>query len=208
MMRNNVNDNSRTYAYILIAAAVFFIFNRWFGFIRLDIGSLWPLFVIVPGAGFLYAAHTGDEGQAGLYFPGMIITGTGVILLYQMWSGHWESWAYIWTIYPALVGFAMELHGRRTGDRAQMRLGAKMLRWSIMATGLGFFFFEILIFNNQEWLPLLLIAGALFLLFRRPTAAAEMNKHVEAAFGHKSKRDALNGHDKAKRDFSEDERVF
>ncbi len=207
-MRNNINDNSRTYAYLLIAAAVFFVFNRWFGFIRLDIGSLWPLFILVPGAGFLYAAHTGDKGQAGLYFPGMIITGTGAILLYQMWSGHWESWAYVWTIYPALIGMAMELHGRRVGDHPQMRMGSEMMRWSLMAFGVGFFFFEILIFNHQDWLPLLLIAGALFLLFRRPLAARNDDYSADA-FPFKSKRDdVLNGYSKAKRDLGEqDERI-
>jgi hypothetical protein len=213
MMRNSATDNSKTVAYLLIAAAVFFIFNRWFGFIRLDIGTLWPLFVIIPGAAFLYAAHTGDESRAGLYFPGTIVTGTGLILLYQMWSGHWASWAYAWTLYPAFVGLAMELQGRRLGNRSLVRQGGEFVRWALTGFGIGFFLFEILIFGNSSWVPVILIAAALVLLYR--------GRRGNTAFGgfspepYKGKREDVyrngysNGNGKAKRDLTEeDERII
>jgi hypothetical protein len=213
MMRNSTTDNSKTFAYLLIAAAVFFIFNRWFGFLRLDIGTLWPLFIIIPGAAFLYAAQSGDEERAGLYYPGMIITGTGLILLYQMWSGHWASWAYAWTLYPAFVGVAMELHGRRLGNRRQMAQGSEMVRWALTGFGIGFFFFEILIFGNSAWLPIVLIAAALVLLYRGRRAGDALDDFRPGPYSSKIKRDiSHNGHSngdyKSKRNLTEDEQII
>jgi hypothetical protein len=215
MMRNSTTDNSKTIAYLLLAAAAFFIFNRWFGFLRLDIGTLWPLFIIIPGAAFLYAAHTGDESESrtGLYFPGMIITGTGLILLYQMWSGHWESWAYAWTLYPAFVGLAMEMQARRLGNRRQMAQGSEFVRWALTGFGIGFFFFEILIFGNSAWLPIILIAAALILLYRGRRSGRSFGDFTPDSYAYKGKRDDVyrNGANgsKSKRDLTEeDERMI
>src|SRR5215813_518898 len=77
---------------------------------------LWPFFVIIPGAAFLYFAITGGKNTAGLAVPGTVVTGTGLILLYQSLTNHWESWAYAWTLYPVFVGLALTFMGRRMGD--------------------------------------------------------------------------------------------
>src|SRR5438552_19018391 len=66
-----------------------------------------PLFVAIPGLAFLYFAYTGDRKVAGLAVPGTVITGTGLILFYQNITGHWQSWAYVWTLYPLFVGLAL-----------------------------------------------------------------------------------------------------
>src|ERR1700720_3193660 len=83
-------------------------------FVRIDIGHYgWPFFVIAPGLVILFLALTarGALGE-GLAILGSIITVTGLILLYQTASDHFESWAYAWAlIFPGAVGVGMILYG-------------------------------------------------------------------------------------------------
>lgn len=128
-------------------------------------GALWPLFIIAPGAVFLYAAKKGDKQNSGLIFPGMIITGTGLILLYQNMTGHWESWAYIWSLYPVMIGYAMRFNGQHTGNDTEITVGRNMMRYGLMAFAGLALFFELLIFGSlSAWL--LLAAGVAFLWWR------------------------------------------
>lgn len=159
---DNQDNRSRT-GYLLLALGAFFLISQWLGWSFA--GLLWPLFVILPGAAFLYAAIKGDEKATGLIYPGAIIAGTGAILFMQNLTGHWESWAYIWTLYPALVGLAMTFEGKRRERRSHVETGRQMVQWGLAAFGIGFLFFELLIFGNFGGLAVLLLAfGALMLL--------------------------------------------
>ena len=84
------HDSRPVLAIGLIALGVLLLLGQLTGFGGM-LGSLWPLFVMVPGLAFLYFAYTGDKKAAGLAVPGMVITGTGLILFYQNITGHWES---------------------------------------------------------------------------------------------------------------------
>ena len=129
------------------------------------IGALWPVFIIAPGAFFLYAAHTSGRKNSGLIFPGVIITGTGLILLYQSMSGNWESWAYMWTLYPVMVGYALRYHGEHTGSRSEIVTGKNMMHYGLMAFAGFALFFELLIFGSlNAWM--LLVVGAGWLWWR------------------------------------------
>ncbi|MBZ0298994.1 MAG: hypothetical protein K8J31_04600, partial [Anaerolineae bacterium] len=78
----STNANSRSAIAIgLIGLGVLFLVAQISGFSFL--GILWPLFIVLPGAAFLYFAYTGDRHAAGLAVPGAMITGTGAILFYQ-----------------------------------------------------------------------------------------------------------------------------
>ncbi len=169
---NNMNDfdklldnpqNRRILALGLIGVGALFFFGQFFSFNFSEI--LWPFFVIVPGLFLLYQAYNGDDSLTGLMFPGVIVTGTGVILFYQSLTGHWESWAYVWAVYPGLVGLATRWRGERLGQEKDIRTGTEMMRWSFTAF-IGFFlFFELLIFNGfGGWLPLVLIGAGVLLL--------------------------------------------
>lgn len=173
LLENEQNRNRLGMGLILLGA--FFLLNQWFGFFN-PVGALWPFFVIVPGAVFLHSAFTGSRENAGLVFPGAIITGTGLILLYQNLTGNWESWAYIWTLYPAMVGFGLRFNGERTGRDQEIGTGNEMIKWSLIAFTVGFIFFELIVFNGFGNFGLVLIAaGVLWLVMqnRKENGAAE-----------------------------------
>ena len=160
--------DSRLPAYLLMSLGVFFLASQLFSF------SLWPLFVILPGLPFLYFANTGPKHNAGLIFPGLIISGTGMILLYQSLFSHFESWAYIWTLYPVFVGIGLLFLGKRTDKPQEAETGRGMIRWGLTAFAGLALLFEVFIFQSllgglTGWLiPLGLIgAGALLLMNRK-----------------------------------------
>jgi hypothetical protein len=166
-MGNNIfqdrHENRNWLAYGLIGLGVIFLFTQWFN-INLG-GALWPFFIIIPGAVFLYIATQGGREQSGLVFPGTIITGTGLILFYQNLTGHWESWAYAWTLYPVMVGLALRYHGQRTGNDSEYRTGIEMVRYGLYAFAGFFVMFELVIFGGFSNFALIFIAIGLFLLF-------------------------------------------
>ncbi len=141
-----------------------FSFNFW------NIG--WPLFVLVPGLAFLFFAITGDKNAVGLIFPGTIVTGTGAILFYQNMTGNWESWAYVWTLYPLFVGIALSYEGYRRNQPHNIATGRNMIMGGLIGFLVFGAFFELMIFNENDQLlniglPLVLIGVGAFLLLNR-----------------------------------------
>jgi hypothetical protein len=121
-MNSAAQDRGRSItAFSLIGLGVLFLLSQIFGFSLFSL--LWPLFVIIPGAAFLYFAITGDKKMAGLAVPGTVITGTGLILLFQSITGYWQSWAYAWTLYPLFVGLALTFMGQRPGMKGRIKPG-------------------------------------------------------------------------------------
>jgi hypothetical protein len=114
-------------------------------FVRIDIGHYgWPFFLIAPGVAILFVALTarGALGE-GLAILGSIITVTGLILLYQNATDHFESWAYAWTlIFPGAVGVGMILYGLVAGRPGNMRAGTRLVGISLVLFLLGVAFFE------------------------------------------------------------------
>lgn len=157
-------------AVVLIGLGVLFLAGQIFD-VGGILGFIWPLFVLAPGAVFLYFAYTGGKNQAGLAVPGMVISGTGLILFYQNMTGHWESWAYAWSLYPLFVGLALTYMGGRTGDNGTLKTGQGLVRWSGIAFIVLALLFEVIIFGqggffNNLALPVLLIGVGIFMLFR------------------------------------------
>jgi hypothetical protein len=114
-------------------------------FVRIDIGHYgWPFFLIVPGVAILVVAlmARGALGE-GLAVLGSIITVTGLILLYQNATDHFESWAYAWTlIFPGSVGVGMILYGLVAGRPGNVRAGTRLVGISLVLFLLGVAFFE------------------------------------------------------------------
>jgi hypothetical protein len=173
----NTQDGRSRLGYGLLALGVVFLLNQWLGW---NIGGeLWPLFIAAPGLVFLYLAVNGDERQTGFIYPGAVITGTGLILFYQNLTGNWGSWAYIWALYPGFVGLALQFEGRRKHQTKQVETGREMTRWSLVATAIGFLFFELLVFGNFGGFAVLLLgAGALLVALSRENNSAPKAKYT------------------------------
>src|SRR5260370_6027146 len=87
-------------------------------FVRIDIGRYgWPFFMIAPGVVILFVALTARGAiSEGLAVLGSIITVTGLILLFQDATDHFESWAYAWAlVFPRATGVGMILYGLVAG---------------------------------------------------------------------------------------------
>jgi hypothetical protein len=172
------NRGQQVIAVTLIAIGVLFLLAQVFQFSLF--GALWPFFVILPGAVFLYAAFNGDKHAAGLIIPGNVITGTGLILLYQNLTGHWESWAYVWILYPVFVGLGLMFMGRRRDNANEYRTGRNMAQWGGMAFLIAAAIFELGIFGSNpvvgSWLlPLALILLGGYMLTRRGALPPQVN---------------------------------
>ncbi len=131
----------------------------------------WPLTVIAVGAVLLVFGLI--VGAPGMAVPACLVAGIGAILYWQNLTGHWESWAYAWTLIPGFVGVGTALMGvLGEGGRRSIESGL----W-LMATSATLF----LIFGSflgglsllGPWWPVLLILAGVLALIRslaRPAA--------------------------------------
>ena len=148
----------------LISCGLLFLMGQVF-----SLGMLWPFFIILPGIPFLYFAFNGDENSSWLAIPGALITGTGLLLLYQSVTGHWASWAYAWTLYGVFLGGALMYAGERNHDKNVYQVGYGF----VVVAGITFLFlgtfFELLIFDGflrKFLLAAILIGVGVWLLMR------------------------------------------
>jgi hypothetical protein len=133
--------------------------------IRLGI-FLWPFFIIVPGLVFFYFMVQGGKKAAALAIPGSIITATGLLLLYQSVTNHWESWAYAWAlIIPTSLGIGFYISGIWGENEAMRQTGQGFIKVGLIMLVLGGMFFEMILNiggtrpNRVVWPALLIIAG-------------------------------------------------
>lgn len=156
------------FAYGLIGLGLLFLGSMVFGY---GMGDLWPFFIIVPGVVLFMSAQRHNDA-AGLAVPGAIVTGTGMILLYQNMTGHWESWAYAWALYPVFTGMGLVMMGQDAQNESMINSGKGSIRWGLIAFMIGWAFFEGMIFNSGGLrgilLPVVLIAGGVIMLYGRP----------------------------------------
>jgi hypothetical protein len=135
---------------ILVTVGLILLVAQLADFALGDLG--WPLWIVAVGAVLLVLGLT-VVGERGLVVAGSIVTTVGLILLYQDSTGHWESWAYAWTLFPAAGGLGVALWGIRSGSGSEFRAGT----WAMLG-GLGFFavaflFFEGIIGLSGDRLP-------------------------------------------------------
>jgi hypothetical protein len=114
-------------------------------FVHLDLGHYgWPFFIIVPGVALLVMALAGRGAVGeGLAITGSIITVTGLLLLYQNATDHFESWAYAWALVcPGAIGTGMILYGLAAGRPGNVRAGSRLVGTGVVLFLLGAAFFE------------------------------------------------------------------
>ncbi|MBV6394743.1 MAG: hypothetical protein HFACDABA_00310 [Anaerolineales bacterium] len=148
---------------LLALASEFFGLHGW--------GALWPFVIIGIGGVFLAGMASGGRDTAPLAIPGTIVTGVGVMLFLQNLTGHFESWAYGWTVIVFLVGLGIYLMGAQSGDPGTRRGGAGTMRTGLVLFIIFGAFFEGLIFRSfgiSDYIfPAALILFGLYLVFKR-----------------------------------------
>ncbi|MBP6786329.1 MAG: hypothetical protein KA170_01985 [Candidatus Promineofilum sp.] len=147
---------------ILIVAGGAFLLNQLFA--GLFDWFSWPWIMVGLGALFILASVLGRVG--GLMVPGAILMGLGGIFLYQVRSGNWESWAYIWTLIPAFAGLGMVLGGlydpemRPARNAGLIMVAAGLVGYAVFGGAFG------LDPSVLRFWPVLLILFGMWVLFK------------------------------------------
>jgi len=111
--------------------------SQWLG------GSGWTLFIFIPGLVLLVGGLLArDEPALGLTIAGSIVMTVAAMLFAMDQTGHYEAWAYAWTLIPGAAGLGVVVHAVRTGDRARLRIGTRLLAISLGMLIIGAWFFE------------------------------------------------------------------
>jgi hypothetical protein len=134
----------------------------------LDLGSLWPLFIIAFGALFFIAMVAMGKSGAGFAVPGTIISGIGLILLYQAITDKWQSMSYFWALIVFFVGLGIYIMGRYGEDASQKKAGTRVMKIGIILFIVFGIFFESLFSSlNSMIFPILLILLGGYLVLSR-----------------------------------------
>ena len=137
-------------------------------FRAVDWGFLWPFAIIGFGALFFVAMFAGGKGAAAFAIPGSIVSGIGLVLLFQNITQHWESMSYFWTLIILFVGIGIYVMGLYGGDENQKRSGLRLIKvGAIMFVIFGAFFEMIFSSFSGVIFPLLLIVLGAYLVVNR-----------------------------------------
>ncbi len=159
----------------IVVAGLLLLLGR---LIDLDLGALWPLFVLIPGVVMLVsglAAAPGGSGTAATV-TGSQLTGLGLLLLFQNLTGWWQTWAYGWAlVWPTSIGLGLAARGALSGDDDTARNGRNTAFVGFVIFLVGFLFFEgILNISGSSLgtigdyaLPAVLIGAGLIIIVRR-----------------------------------------
>ena len=167
MQTNRSNTGTLIAGAILIAFGLLGIFRNFLP--RFDWGSIWPFMIIGFGALFFAGMVAGGKPAAALAIPGSVISGIGLILLFQNITGRWESMSYFWTLIIMFVGLGILLMGWYRGDPNQKRSGIGVMKVGFILFIIFGTFFEVFIFssfNNLIFLILLILLGVYLILSR------------------------------------------
>lgn len=167
MQTNRSNAGTLIAGAILIAFGLLALARNFFPIF--DWGSIWPLAIIAFGALFFVAMVAGGKPAAGFAIPGSIISGIGLVLLFQNITGRWESMSYFWALIIMFVGMGIYIMGWYGGDANQKRSGFGVMKVGFILFIIFGAIFEILIFSsfNNLVFPVLLILLGVYLVLSR-----------------------------------------
>ena len=137
-------------------------------FRSLNWGFLWPFIVIGIGMLFFAAMFAGGKQAAGFAIPGTIVSGVGLVLLFQNITKHWESMSYFWTLIILFVGIGIYIMGVYGNDVGQKKSGASVMKVGLILFIIFGSFFEMIFssFGNLIF-PILLILLGVYLVLNR-----------------------------------------
>lgn len=131
-------------------------------------GLLWPFMVIGVGILFFIAMFAGGKQAAGFAIPGTIVSGVGLVLLFQNITHHWESMSYFWTLIILFVGVGIYIMGAYSNDLGQKQSGTRVMKIGLILFIIFGSFFEMVFssFGNLIFPILLILLGAYLVLSR------------------------------------------
>ena len=166
MQKNRNNVGALIGGSILIGLGLLTLLDRLVP--GLDLGNLWPLFLIAFGGLFFIAMFSMGKSGAGFAIPGTIISGIGLILLYQTISDNWLSMSYFWTLILFFVGLGIYIMGWYGDDANQRKSGGDVMKIGIiMFIIFGAFFEAIFSSLNSLIFPIMLILLGGYLVISR-----------------------------------------
>jgi len=131
-------------------------------------GFLWPFIVIGVGALFFVAMFAGGKQAAGFAIPGTIVSGVGLVLLFQNITKHWESMSYFWTLIILFVGAGIYIMGAYSNDEGQKKSGVSVMKVGLILFIIFGTFFEMIFSSLGNLLfPILLILLGAYLVLSR-----------------------------------------
>ena len=157
---------------VLIAIGILSILGQVFR--QIDFwGIFWPFIIIGIGAVFFVAMIAGGRSVSGLAIPGSIFSTIGLMLFYQNMTGHWESWAYGWTLILLAVGIGIYIMGAWGDKPGQRQAGLRVLRVGLIMLVILGSFFELIFTEGMQFglrtifFPAALIILGLYLILSR-----------------------------------------
>jgi hypothetical protein len=171
MANERTNRTSLIFGGLLIALGILFLVGQ---LLQINVWQYaWPMFILVPGLIFFGITMSGGAGSAGFAIPASIMTTVGLIFFFQAVTGHYTSWAYVWTlIFPTAVGLGMFIMGSVSDDDSLRKQGKGFLRAGLVLFVLLGFIFEAIfrmgdnLFSRLFW-PSAIILFGLYLILRQ-----------------------------------------
>jgi hypothetical protein len=137
-------------------------------FHNLNWGFFWPFIVIGIGAIFFVAMFAGGKQAAGFAIPGSVISGIGLVLLFENITGDWESMSYFWALIILFVGTGIYIMGAYGGDTNQKQAGLRVMKVGLILFVIFGVFFEMIFSGvTNNLFPILLIALGGYLVLVR-----------------------------------------
>jgi len=166
MQTNRSNVGALIGGSLLIGFGLLSLVSRVFD--SLNWGFLWPFLIIGAGALFFIAMFATGKSGAAFAVPGSIISGVGLVLLFQNITKHWESMSYFWTLIFMFVGLGVYLMGWYGEDANQRKTGAGLMKAGFILFIIFGTFFEMIFssFNGMIFPVLLIILGGYLILAR------------------------------------------
>jgi hypothetical protein len=138
----------------------------------LHLADRWPLVIVALGVVLL---GIGLLSARRIATPGILLVGTGLILLYQNSTGDWGSWSYLWALYPILAGLGILFTDALRGDlRRGLRRSARTITLGAILFLIAWGMFKGFDSVEQLWpLPIIAVGAWMIWKGRQETDAAE-----------------------------------
>jgi hypothetical protein len=166
MQTNRSNAGALVGGALLIAFGLLALAGQVFR--NVNWGFLWPFTIIGFGALFFVLMFAGGKQAAAFAIPGSIISGIGLVLLFQNIANHWESMSYFWTLIIMFVGAGIYIMGLYSEDIKQKQSGLGVMKVGFILFIIFGAFFEMIFssFGNIVFPVLLILLGAYLVLSR------------------------------------------